>query len=199
MEGSDTQVPNVYTYQTDYVPMPVSKQSRNVPNAGTNKQKPAPLGATVNAPRVDAAACLVASNRDKTEQLKLEADIAEISEISKEIAESAAWKRRKANWQLHHSRDLPLPPGYPKQLKVSFYTHKEGAEAVSQGALPNKGKTAPAGPLDCLSGVTFTISGVMDSMARDEAEAFIKRHGGDVSSGSRPTRETYAPVSDATT
>ena len=48
---------------------------------------------------------------------------------------------------------------------------------------PNKGrKPAPRGPDGCLEGCTFVVSGVLDSLERDEAEDFIKRHGGKVTS-----------------
>jgi replication factor C subunit 1 len=39
---------------------------------------------------------------------------------------------------------------------------------------------APRGHPDCLTGKTFVVSGVLDSLKREEAEDFIKRHGGKV-------------------
>ena len=39
---------------------------------------------------------------------------------------------------------------------------------------------APRGHPDCLTGKTFVLSGVLDSLKREEAEDFIKRHGGKV-------------------
>ena len=41
----------------------------------------------------------------------------------------------------------------------------------------------PRGHPDCLSKVTIVISGVLDSMMRDQATDYIKRHGGRVTSG----------------
>lgn len=38
----------------------------------------------------------------------------------------------------------------------------------------------PRGHPDCLTGKTFVVSGVLDSLKREEAEDFIKRHGGKV-------------------
>jgi hypothetical protein len=41
-------------------------------------------------------------------------------------------------------------------------------------------QAAPQGHPDCLTGKTFVVSGVLDSLTRGEAEDFIKRHGGKV-------------------
>lgn len=46
---------------------------------------------------------------------------------------------------------------------------------------PHKGeKEVPQGAPDCLAGLTFVISGTLDSLEREEAEDLIKRHGGRV-------------------
>lgn len=46
---------------------------------------------------------------------------------------------------------------------------------------PHKGeKEVPEGASDCLAGLTFVISGTLDSLEREEAENLIKRHGGRV-------------------
>lgn len=48
---------------------------------------------------------------------------------------------------------------------------------------PHKGeKEVPEGAEDCLAGLTFVISGTLDSLEREEAEDLIKRHGGRVTS-----------------
>ncbi len=39
---------------------------------------------------------------------------------------------------------------------------------------------APTGHPDCLTGKTFVLSGVLDSLQREGAEDLIKRHGGRV-------------------
>lgn len=38
----------------------------------------------------------------------------------------------------------------------------------------------PRGHPDCLTGRTFVVSGVLDSLQRDQADDLIKRHGGRV-------------------
>jgi len=47
---------------------------------------------------------------------------------------------------------------------------------------PNRGKKSapPAGADDCFAGMTFVVSGTLDSLLRGEAEDLIKRHGGRV-------------------
>ena len=41
-------------------------------------------------------------------------------------------------------------------------------------------KEIPVGAEDCLEGLTFVFTGVMDSMERDEAADLVKRYGGRV-------------------
>nr|BAJ33988.1 unnamed protein product [Eutrema halophilum] len=56
---------------------------------------------------------------------------------------------------------------------------------------PHKGeKEVPEGNPDCLAGLTFVISGTLDSLEREEAEDLIKRHGGRVT-GSVSKKTTY--------
>ncbi|CAO2828348.1 unnamed protein product [Amaranthus hypochondriacus] len=56
---------------------------------------------------------------------------------------------------------------------------------------PHKGeKEVPEGAPDCLAGLTFVISGTLDSLEREEAEDLIKRHGGRVT-GSVSKKTSY--------
>ncbi|KAF3652146.1 Replication factor C subunit 1 [Capsicum annuum] len=56
---------------------------------------------------------------------------------------------------------------------------------------PHKGeKEVPEGAPDCLAGLTFVISGTLDSLEREEAEDLIKRHGGRVT-GSVSRKTNY--------
>ncbi|TKY67003.1 Replication factor C subunit 1 [Spatholobus suberectus] len=56
---------------------------------------------------------------------------------------------------------------------------------------PHKGeKEVPEGAPDCLVGLTFVISGTLDSLEREEAEDLIKRHGGRVT-GSVSKKTNY--------
>ncbi|XWS74662.1 hypothetical protein CRYUN_Cryun01aG0017200 [Craigia yunnanensis] len=56
---------------------------------------------------------------------------------------------------------------------------------------PHKGeKEVPEGAPDCLAGLTFVISGTLDSLEREEAENLIKRYGGRVT-GSVSKKTNY--------
>ncbi|XP_068343613.1 replication factor C subunit 1-like isoform X2 [Pyrus communis] len=56
---------------------------------------------------------------------------------------------------------------------------------------PHKGeKEVPEGAPDCLAGLTFVISGTLDSLEREEAEDLIKRHGGRIT-GSVSKKTNY--------
>ncbi|CAI8616102.1 unnamed protein product [Vicia faba] len=56
---------------------------------------------------------------------------------------------------------------------------------------PHKGeKELPEGAPNCLAGLTFVISGTLDSLEREEAEVLIKRHGGRVT-GSVSKKTNY--------
>ena len=80
-----------------------------------------------------------------------------------------------------------MPPGYPKpdaELKFSVLESEAAWAGRDPGPPPNAGLKSPPprGPPTCLEGVTCVFSGVMDSLEREEAEDFVKRHGGKVTS-----------------
>ncbi|KAK9903071.1 hypothetical protein M0R45_001287 [Rubus argutus] len=76
----------------------------------------------------------------------------------------------------------------------------EGADGAGRGGIyefgerkdpPHKGeKEVPEGAANCLAGLTFVISGTLDSLEREEAEDLIKRHGGRVT-GSVSKKTSY--------
>eukprot|EP00736_Rhodelphis_marinus_P012639 Rmarinus@m.2034 len=51
---------------------------------------------------------------------------------------------------------------------------------AAPGVPPNKGRPLPVGKPNCLAGEKFVISGVLDSLERDEAADLIKSYGGAV-------------------
>ncbi|CAI7915171.1 unnamed protein product, partial [Closterium sp. NIES-54] len=60
-----------------------------------------------------------------------------------------------------------------------------------RSAPPHKGeKEVPEGPENALTGITFVISGTLDSLEREDAEDLIKRHGGRIT-GSVSGKTTY--------
>ncbi|KAG2439222.1 hypothetical protein HXX76_004584 [Chlamydomonas incerta] len=70
-----------------------------------------------------------------------------------------------------------LPP--ESEVNFSLLAENEDGAAYATVPPPNQGnKEAPRGHPDCLTGKTFVISGVLDSLGREEATDYIKRHGG---------------------
>ncbi|CAL1278243.1 unnamed protein product [Larinioides sclopetarius] len=53
------------------------------------------------------------------------------------------------------------------------YLHREGPKALGS-------KEIPEGEEDCLAGLTFIITGVLESMERDDAKSLIEKYGGKV-------------------
>ena len=73
-----------------------------------------------------------------------------------------------------------LPP--EEELGITFLSEGSYLNKAPDEP-PNRGKKeAPQGHPDALTGKTFVISGVLDSMKREEMERYIKQHGGRVTS-----------------
>ncbi|KAL3690417.1 hypothetical protein R1sor_016726 [Riccia sorocarpa] len=71
-----------------------------------------------------------------------------------------------------------------------------GAPWASQGVPPHKGeKDVPQGAEDALAGLTFVISGTLDSLEREEAEVLVKSHGGRIT-GSVSKKTSYLLCDD---
>ncbi|KAK4067887.1 hypothetical protein Trihar35433_6447 [Trichoderma harzianum] len=73
----------------------------------------------------------------------------------------------------------PTPP--PKDPNAKFDWRKAASGGGNAAAAP----AAPAGELpegeeECLSGLTFVFTGVLQTIGRDEAQALVKRYGGKV-------------------
>ncbi|PKK50602.1 hypothetical protein CI102_4781 [Trichoderma harzianum] len=73
----------------------------------------------------------------------------------------------------------PTPP--PKDPNAKFDWRKAatgGGNAAAAPALP--AGELPEGEEECLSGLTFVFTGVLQTIGRDEAQALVKRYGGKV-------------------
>ena len=83
------------------------------------------------------------------------------------------------------------------QEVIKEFTTQEAQEAYAEdlvfqdaemrGAAPDEPKNRGKGPVpvghpDCLTGLTFVVSGVLDSMERPVFEDFVRRHGGRITS-----------------
>lgn len=77
------------------------------------------------------------------------------------------------------SEEVPedISPAHP-HLKP-FYGGFRSFASRAEPSPPNAGcKEIPKGSATCLKGCNFVISGVLDSLSRDEAQALIEAHGG---------------------
>lgn len=87
-----------------------------------------------------------------------------------------------------------LPP--EEELGMTLLSEAVGGRAPDEPV--NRGtKELPVGHPDCLTGKTFVISGVLDSLTRPEAEDLIKRHGGKVT-GAVSSRTSFLIVGQYT-
>ncbi|XP_017119919.1 replication factor C subunit 1 [Drosophila elegans] len=62
-----------------------------------------------------------------------------------------------------------------RMTAVLYQKYKNRSSCLNPGS-----KEIPKGSPDCLSGLTFVVTGVLESMEREEAEAVIKEYGGRV-------------------
>jgi replication factor C subunit 1 len=88
----------------------------------------------------------------------------------------------------------PTPP--PKDPNAKFDWRKAQAGGGNSGAAPNPtGEELPVGEEDCLSGLTFVFTGQLQTIAREEAQALVKRYGGKVT-GSPSGKTSYVVLGE---
>ncbi|XP_014782963.1 replication factor C subunit 1 [Octopus bimaculoides] len=69
--------------------------------------------------------------------------------------------------------ETPTPDPADKKTSYLSYLNREGPQHLGS-------KEIPTGAENCLEGLTFVITGVLDSIERDEAKSLIERYGGRV-------------------
>ncbi|KJZ75046.1 hypothetical protein HIM_05532 [Hirsutella minnesotensis 3608] len=72
----------------------------------------------------------------------------------------------------------PTPP--PKDPNVKFDWRKGGAGGGNAAVQPTQMAEIPEGQEECLSGLSFVFTGVLQTIAREEAQELVKRYGGKV-------------------
>ncbi|KAI1344058.1 replication factor RFC1 C terminal domain-containing protein [Xylariaceae sp. FL0016] len=73
----------------------------------------------------------------------------------------------------------PTPP--PKDPNVKFDWRKAQAGGGNSGPPPNPiAQDLPTGEPDCLAGLNFVFTGQLSTVAREEAQELVKRHGGKI-------------------
>ncbi|KPI43519.1 Replication factor C subunit 1 [Cyphellophora attinorum] len=74
----------------------------------------------------------------------------------------------------------PTPPPRDEDRKFDFRTGGGNSTAQPAGAGM---KQIPEGEPDCLLGLTFVFTGVLETISREEGQALVKRYGGKVTTG----------------
>ncbi len=72
----------------------------------------------------------------------------------------------------------PSPPQRDSTKKFQYGANQNHAPPPGEGS-----KDIPTGAENCLAGLTFVFTGVLDSLGRDEGHALVKKHGGKITTG----------------
>lgn len=95
--------------------------------------------------------------------------------------------------------DIPMvrPPTPPqKDPGKKFDWKKAAAGGGNSGPAPNPiVGDLPVGEPDCLAGLTFVFTGQLSGIAREEAQALVKRHGGKIT-GAPSSKTSYVVLGD---
>ncbi|KAI0025131.1 replication factor RFC1 C terminal domain-containing protein [Xylariomycetidae sp. FL0641] len=95
--------------------------------------------------------------------------------------------------------DIPVvrPPTPPaKDPNAKFDWRKAAAGGGNSGPPPNPtGQDLPTGEPDCLAGLTFVFTGQLATIAREEAQALVKRHGGRIT-GTPSSKTSFVVLGD---
>lgn len=88
----------------------------------------------------------------------------------------------------------PTPP--PKDPNAKFDWRKQAAGGGNAAAAPSQPTgELPEGEEDCLSGLTFVFTGVLQTIAREEGQALVKRYGGKVT-GQPSSKTSFVVLGD---
>jgi replication factor C subunit 1 len=77
----------------------------------------------------------------------------------------------------------PTPPPSSDTKKFNFRDAQQRSAPAAQGS-----KELPTGADNCLAGLTFVFTGVLDSLSREDGQQLVKRHGGKITTA--PSRKT---------
>ncbi|KAK1987888.1 replication factor RFC1 C terminal domain-containing protein [Colletotrichum cereale] len=89
----------------------------------------------------------------------------------------------------------PTPPAKDPDVKFDWRKNA-GSGGNSSAAPPNAGAVElPEGEEECLSGLTFVFTGVLQTLGRDEGQALVKKYGGKVT-GAPSSKTSYVVLGD---
>ncbi|KAI1376066.1 replication factor RFC1 C terminal domain-containing protein [Hypoxylon crocopeplum] len=87
----------------------------------------------------------------------------------------------------------PTPPA--KDPDTKFDWRKAAAGGGNAGPPPNPTAEIPEGEEDCLAGLTFVFTGQLSTIAREEAQALVKRYGGKIT-GAPSSKTNYVVLGE---
>ncbi|XXG97188.1 hypothetical protein Hte_003483 [Hypoxylon texense] len=87
----------------------------------------------------------------------------------------------------------PTPPA--KDPDTKFDWRKAAAGGGNAGPPPNPTAELPEGEEDCLTGLTFVFTGQLSTIAREEAQALVKRYGGKIT-GAPSSKTSYVVLGE---
>ncbi|CAF0765450.1 unnamed protein product [Didymodactylos carnosus] len=114
------------------------------------------------------------------------------SSVSKQPTTPLSAKRRKSTPPSTTKAKRPSPPPEEKKRRADqykAYLNRSGPKHYGE-------KDIPEGSEGCLEGLIFVISGVLDSLERDECKDLIKKYGGDVKETITKTKTNYLILGD---
>ena len=155
---------------------PVSgKKAKEVPSPSKQK-KLQPAASSPSKPAVTSPSKPVASPLKPVASSPLKHD--KPSSVPTKLSTTGTPKQDKPDTAASRKRDMaspvtPVPPKPSRSDSYRSYLNRSGPRAPGS-------KPIPEGEEDCLDGLTFVITGVLESMEREQASDLIKKYGGKV-------------------
>ncbi|XP_057584404.1 replication factor C subunit 1 isoform X2 [Hippopotamus amphibius kiboko] len=144
-----------------------SKQSQQRSRSSAHK-----IGGT-SSPKASSKLALVKKNEESSNK-ETEPRASKRKENAIELKETRTPKKIKSS----PAKKESISPEDSEKRRTNYqayrsYLNREGPKALGS-------KEIPKGAENCLEGLTFVITGVLESIERDEAKSLIERHGGKV-------------------
>ncbi|KAG6023324.1 hypothetical protein E4U41_002049 [Claviceps citrina] len=161
-------------------PASKSADNRAAPTASKKRKSPVPESEDEEEEDMPRKKPAAAAARPRAPRTAKKADEPEDAQI-RDILDSVATVRP------------PTPP--PKDPNAKFDWRKAAAGGGNASAQPMAEVELPEGEDECLSGLSFVFTGVLQTIGRDEAQALVKRYGGKVT-GQPSSKTSFVVLGD---
>lgn len=132
----------------------------------------------------------IEEDEDEEEDFNPKKRVATPSKTSTTKVKSEASKRRDKTPAMDDTDKAPKPISDLQKENFKKFLAKAGMKPKNLGS-----KDIPTGAPNCLQGLTFVMSGVLDSLERDDCKDLITKYGGRVT-GSVSKKTSYLIVGD---